>query len=276
MNGDKSLLLPTTSDISKLPIKTFKILLVPGHDPKEGGANFKDIYERDLAVIIANKIEQILNEEEGYSVLVTRDMNDWNPIFFDYFKNNEKDILDFKNKKQAEDKLAMSSGKKKFVPDMAMHSEVNKKTAVELYGINKWSNENNINLVLHIHFNDSERNNMNYPGEYKGFTIFIPEKQMSNSSTSRGVAENIYEELKNILIPEVIGNQKSSLIEDQSLIALGSSGTLDNTAALLVECGYIYEKIFRTKEDREIIMEKIAERTVTGIKKYVNLMRNNE
>ena len=166
----------------------------------------------------------------------------------------------------------MSSGEKKYVPDMATHSTVDKKTAIQLYGINKWSNENNVDLVLHLHFNDSERPNPNLPGGYKGFTIFVPEKQMINSSTSIAIAESIYEELKDILTPEVVGNQEKSIIEDQSLIALGASGTLDKPS-LLIEYGYIYEKPFRTKEGRDVIIRQIAEQTVRGIKKYVNISK---
>ena len=250
----------------------FTVLIVPGHDTDSGGANFRGVYERDLAVSIGDKIAALLNDGQNYKVIMTRDTTVWNPIFADYFKNNEQSILDFKNEKQAEDKKLMSSGRKKYVPDLAAHSEVDKKNSVILYGINKWANENDISLVLHIHFNDSERSDSNLAGTFGGFSIYIPEKQLANSSTSRLIAESIYGELKKVLVPEVVGGQASSLIEDQSLIAVGASGTLEKPA-MLIEYGYIYEKPFRTAENREVITTEIAEQTVLGIKKYVNIVK---
>jgi N-acetylmuramoyl-L-alanine amidase len=269
---EDKLIIPVTVEmpITTETTKTFTVLIVPGHDTNSGGGNFRDVYERDLASTIGNKIMSILNNEPGYKAIVTRDTKTWNPIFSDYFKNNQQAILDFKNKKQAEDKILMSSGEKKYVPDMAVHSEVDTKTAIILYGINKWANENDISLVLHIHFNDSERPDSNLAGTFKGFAIYIPESQLINATTSKAIALSVYGELEKILSPEIIPNQKDSIIEDQSLIAIGASGTLEKPA-LLVEYGYIYEKPFRTEEDREIITDKIAEQTVIGINKYVSI-----
>ncbi|MCX6716623.1 MAG: N-acetylmuramoyl-L-alanine amidase [Candidatus Taylorbacteria bacterium] len=253
-------------------LKTFNVLIVLGHDSLTGGAHFKDIYERDLVSDISEKISVDLNSRVGYKAVVSRDKKEWNPLFTEYFKNEEQNILDFKNLHQAEEKKKLSSGSKKFVLDMANHTNVDKATAVKLYGINKWANDNEIDLVIHLHFNDSERPNENSPGEYKGFTIFIPESQAINATSSRMVAEFIYAELGKILTPEVVGNQKTSIIEDQSLIALGASGTLTKPS-LLIEYAYIYEKMLRTDEERAKSIDEMAKRTTQGIINYVDNLK---
>ena len=256
-----------------LPIsKPFTILVVPGHDTDSGGAHFRDIYERDVVVTIANKISDTLNAEAGYKVIVARNTKTWNPILQNYFDSEEQSIIDFKNQHQAADKALMASGQKQFVPDMASHSEVNQKSAIELYGINKWVNENDIDLVIHLHFNDSERPNSNAPGFYNGFTMFIPEKQMANSSTSRAIARDISAEIKKSFAPEAVGNDPDGLIEDQSLIALGASGTLEKPATL-IEYGYIYDKDLWTEQDREKTLTEMAARTVAGIEDYVSSIK---
>lgn len=268
--------MPVTAELSPAVSETqkpFTILIMPGHDTDTGGAKYRDLYERDLVVMIANKIADLFKNDPEFRVIVARNHEQWDLVLADYFKNQEQEIIDFKNQKQAEDNLLMSSGEKVVVPDKAFHSSVDKKTAIQLYGVNKWSDENGVDVVLHLHFNDSERPNMNLPGTFQGFTIFIPEKQLINASTSRLVAENIYEELDKILIPEIINNQKDSLIEDQSLIALGAAGTLTKPA-MLIEYGYIYEKPLRAEPERDAFIDLLAEYTAAGIKKYVKIIGN--
>jgi len=263
----------TTTEIIEPVIKPFTILLVPGHDALFGGAAYKNINERDLAVEISDNIASILYGETDYRVIVARSTTTWNPILQDYFDSNKQAIIDFKNAKQAEEKALLKSGEKKYVADIADHSDATPRSSVQLYGMNKWSNENDVDLIIHIHFNDSWRKNMALPGGFKGFSIYVPERQMINSSTSIAIAENIFDELKTILTPEIVGNRKNSLIEDQSLIAVGASGTL-NKPGMLIEYGYIYEKPLRTAVDRENMLKLMAEKTVLGIKNYVKIKDN--
>jgi N-acetylmuramoyl-L-alanine amidase len=240
--------------------KKFNILIIPGHDVKDGGANYKNIYERDLAAEIGAKIADILNEEGDYNITVARDANNWNPILENYFENKKQEIIDWKNKCQQDSNALMVSGKIKYVPDMGMHADVTEDWAVKLYGMNKWANENNVDLVLNLHFNDEARLNMAGPGDLKGFNIFIPESQMKNSATSKIIAQNIFNELKKI------EPTQNNLLEDQSLIALGASGTL-NSPSMLIEYAYIYEKGINT--------DKMAQQTVLGVENYVKTLKNN-
>ncbi|MCX6721364.1 MAG: N-acetylmuramoyl-L-alanine amidase [Candidatus Staskawiczbacteria bacterium] len=237
-------------------VKTFNILLIPGHEPKDGGGNYKNVYERDLAVDIADKISEILTQDPKYKVIIARDKNDWNPTLKDYFENEKQNIIDWKTQCQKDNDALMLSGKIKPVPDMAFHSDATPEMSVRLYGMNKWANENGIDLVLNLHFNDSIRPNMNLPGLFKGFDIFVPESQLKNSVASHLAANEISNELKKVEPPEV-----NHLLEDQTLIALGASGTL-NAPSMLIEYAYIYEK--------QLPVLQMAQQTALGIENYVS------
>jgi N-acetylmuramoyl-L-alanine amidase len=244
------------------------ILLVPGHNTDTGGASFKGVYERDLVVEVADDISALLGGDPKYKIIVARDKQVWNPIFADYFINNKQAILDFKNERQATYKLLVASGEEKIVPDMGEHTVVGPTATIELYGINKWANESDVDLIIHLHFNNSTRKNVKLPGPRHGFVMYIPQKQNVNAATSREVAQYIYNELKKKLSPEAPGYY-NSLFEDQSLIALGASNTLTKPS-MLIEYEYIYDKVLQDKTSRDKALEQMAEQTVAGIQDYVN------
>jgi N-acetylmuramoyl-L-alanine amidase len=269
----------TTPVVSVLPTpaKPFVILLVPGHDTDtdcknnptcNSGAIFRNIYERDLVVTVANNISKILGSDPKYKVIVARDTKSWNPIFATYFLNNKQAILDFKNQHQAADKLLKASGQEAIVPDTGTHTTASQTTAIELYGINKWADENDVDLVIHLHFNSSPTKNQRIPGPYHGFDMFIPDAQRTDSATSRTIAEDIYDQLEKKFTPESQGSGYKSLYEDQSLIALGASNTLTKPA-ILIEYAYVYEKMLQTSSLRTQALEQMAEQTVAGIQDYV-------
>ena len=248
--------------------KPFTILIVPGHDTNSGGASFLGIYERDLVVDVADNIATLLGQDPKYKIIIARNKQNWNPIFADYLANNKQAILDFKDQHQTAYKLLVASGQEKVVPDMGEHTLATPKTAIELYGINMWADENDVDLIIHLHFNNSKRRNVKLPGLHHGFDVFIPQKQNVNATTSRTIAENIYKELEKKFTPEAPGYY-NSLFEDHSLIALGASNTLTKPA-ILIEYAYMYEKILRTDASRKQALEQMAEQTVLGIKDYVN------
>ena len=248
--------------------KQFTILIVPGHDTKTGGAHFENIYERDLVVDVAKNISALLDQDSKYKIIVARDTEIWNPIFADYFTNEQQAIVDFKNEHQAAYRLLVASGAQKVVPDMGEHTLASKKTAIELYGINKWADENSVDLIIHLHFNNSKRKNVSLPGSHSGFDMFIPEKQSINATASRIIGENIYKELEKKFHPEAPGYY-NSLFEDQSLIALGAFKTLTKPA-VLIEYGYIYDKTLQIDAIRKQTLEQMAEQTVAGIRDYVD------
>jgi len=252
------------------PVETFNILVVPGHNTKDGGGNFKTVYERDLVAAIGTKISDRFNEDPKFKAIVTRSADAWNPIFDKYFEDEKQAIIDWKNERQKESKALMAEGKIKYVPDMAFHSEVTPEVSVKLYGMNKWANDNDIDLIVNLHFNDSIRTPMSVPGGFKGFTIFIPESQMKNHTSSEAAAQYVFDELKKIEPPEL-----DNLLEDQSLISLGASGTL-NPPSMLIEYAYIYEKNLLTDADREKTIDQMAQQTVLGIRDYFDALNKDK
>ena len=62
------------------------------------------------------------------------------------------------------------------LPPAVRHNSASKEASVRLYGITKWANENKIDLMMHIHFNDDANHSKNIAGKYSGFALYIPIK----------------------------------------------------------------------------------------------------
>jgi N-acetylmuramoyl-L-alanine amidase len=138
-----------------------------------------------------------------------------------------------------------------------------------LYGFNKWANENKMDAVIHVHFNDYQRKNKWTVGTRTGFAIYMPEVQMVNSHESVLLAANIFEELKKKYDTSNYKRELKGLVPDQTLIALGANGTLsENVRSVLIEYGYIYEKKFRNYTTRHQAYADMANLTATGIKDH--------
>ncbi len=137
-------------------------------------------------------------------------------------------------------------------------------TAIRLYGINKWANENNIDIVVHLHFNDHPGRKYNQRGEYSGVTIYIPEKQFSNAKASKALAETVFKRLTTYSARSNMPLEREGVVEDQELIAIGAYNTLD-PAVLLIEYGYIYETQFINPKTRTLAIEESALQTYLGI-----------
>ena len=147
------------------------------------------------------------------------------------------------------------------------HNTVSEDVSLKLYGINKWANENKIDAVIHIHFNDYPRKTKWTMGKYKGFAIYMPDGQFLNAKGSVRLAENIFTQLSKKYITSTYKKELSGLISDQKLIALGASGTLDkDVRSVLIEYGYIYR--FGNSSMRHKAYKTMAILTANGIKNY--------
>ena len=247
----------------KQPIK---ILLVPGHDNEIWGSQYGKIKEADMNLVLATKIYNLFKKDKKFEVFITRDSSGYTKEFADYFSLHQADIISFKEdaKKKMGDKISNGSFvKKENVPHISATSDMSNK----LYGINKWANENNIDAVIHIHFNDYPRKNAWTIGKYKGFSIYTPEEQMVNFKESNQLAKNIFSQLHKKYISSTYEKELEGIIPDQSLIALGSNDSLvENTRSILIEYGYIYR--FGNSVMRHKAYTNMANLTVAGIKDY--------
>src|ERR1035437_3400512 len=248
-------------------VAPIKMLLIPGHDNVVWGARYGNTKEADMNLAVATQIYNILKQDKRFDVYITRDSGGYTKNFADFltqknailvFEENAKKILQGK----------ITSGN--FVlKDNTPHQSVSEDIALRLYGFNKWANENKIDAMIHVHFNDYPRPTRWTIGQYKGFTIYIPDPQFANSKKSAQLATNIFTQLRKKYIISNWKPESAGLTPDQQLIAIGANNTLDaSVRSVLIEYSYIYEKMFRTSSTRLAAYKDMANLTVIGIKNY--------
>lgn len=247
--------------------KPVKILLVPGHDSEVWGAQYGNMKEATMTLALATQIYNILKRDKRFDVYITRDSNGYTKNFSD-FESQKDAILAFEQaaKKIVQDKIISGD----FIPkENAPHNRASEDVALRLYGFNKWADENKIDAMIHVHFNDYPRPDAWTIGKYKGFVVYYPDGQLANSKESTGLAADIYTQLRKKYASSTYPPEVGGLTPDQKLIAIGSNGTLDaKVRSVLIEYSYIYEKKFRTSAARKQSYKDMASLTATGIKNY--------
>lgn len=245
------------------PEKKIKILIVPGHDSGSFGTNFGKLKEADLTLLLGEDLFDYLKRENKFEVFIARDKRGFMPEILNYIKRNRSQIENFvSQKKEAMNELIRNGD----ISDVegVIHNQVSFNTAINLYGMNKWANENGIDLVLHIHFNDYPGRKAKSAGKYSGFSIYIPEPQYSNAKASKELAEYIFDKLNKFYPKSDLPKESAGIVPDQKLIAVGSYNTLDGIG-LLAEYGYIYEPQFQKESVRIAVVKDMAFQTYLGI-----------
>lgn len=243
-----------------------KILLVPGHEPDFGGTEYKDVSERDLVVAIGNYLQGYLAAERKFSVMTTRNKSAWEPVFSSYFNSQWDAIIAWRDFNKVETAKLVAVGNR-IRNQVVYHTRAPEDTSIRLYGINKWSDENDIDIVIHLHINDYPRRNASTAGKYSGFAIYIPEKQYNNSPAARAVALAIYNRLSHFYPISDYGPETEGIVEDQDLIAVGV-GNSASSASVLIEYGYIYEPQFNSPALQDAVARELAYETYLGIKDF--------
>lgn len=249
-----------------IPTKV-RILLVPGHEPDFGGAEYASLKEREMTVELADNLQEFLGANERYQVFVTRDKNSWLPTFADYFKANWSEIISWKDGHKEEVARLTKLGEFHPVTPEVIHNDVPTDVALRLFGIGKWSNENDIDIVIHIHFNDDRGHSHNVPGDYSGFSIYVPQEQYYNSSTTMTLAQAIFGRLNKFNPVSNLPGESKGIVQDQNLIAVGAFNSL-NAPSMLIEYGYIYESQFGNPELRNLAIKDLAFQTYLGLQDF--------
>jgi N-acetylmuramoyl-L-alanine amidase len=259
------LVIPTTSIKASVPIK---ILLVPGHDDEIWGAQYGNVKEAAMNLAVASRIYGLLKKDKRFEVHITRNTDGYTKEFLDYFSSQKDEIITFKEnaKKEMQAKIETGDFLEKENVD---HNIVSANTAIVLYGINKWANENKMDAVIHIHFNDYPRATKWTIGKYRGFVIYFPDGQLANWKESSLLAADIFTQLRKKYVTSTYKPEMAGLTPDQSLIALGSNDTLEvSVRSVLIEYSYIYEKKFRNYTTRHQAYNDMSNLTTVGIKNY--------
>jgi N-acetylmuramoyl-L-alanine amidase len=245
-----------------------RVLIMPGHEPGYGGAEYGDIKERELNVELAENLAGFLRANSKYEVVVARTDESWNPSLQAYFKNAWNTIIEWQKAHKEESLRAISQQKTNFVPKVHHNSAPND-IAYRLYGITKWSNENNVDIAIHVHFNDYPGHGWKIPGEYSGFAIYVPEAQYQNGTTTRAVAGNVFRRLATYNPVSDFQGESSGIVDERELIAVGANDTAD-AASLLIEYAYIYEPQIVDPTARTLALKDLAYQTYLGLEDFFN------
>ena len=244
-----------------------RVLIMPGHEPDYGGAEYGDLKERDMTVDLARYLEGFIKNNNHYEVVLARDKDNWNPTLANYFNTYWNDIISFFKERKSETLHLVNSGTVKKIENGLIHNSARQDVALRLYGINKWSNENKIDIAIHIHFNDYPRKNSSEAGKYSGLAIYVPEKQYANSTTTGAIADSIFKRLAKYNAVSDFPREEDGIVEEQDLIAIGSYNTLD-VPSMLIEYGYIYEPQFADPIVRDSTLKDMAFQTYLGFQDF--------
>jgi len=255
--------LQTTFVQAKNGGRKMKVLIVPGHDNETVGAQFGNTTEAKLNLELGEELYKLLNKNSALDVTLARMENGYNPILANYFNTNRNIISDFIASQKNLMTEFLRTGKLRAVSEIE-HNRAPNDTAIKLYGINKWANENKEDIVIHIHFNDYPRKKLGSRGEYSGFSIYIPESQFSNAKGSKALAEAVRKRLRIFYPQSDLPREDVGVVESQDLIAIGAYNTLDG-AGLLMEYGYVYEPSFTNRNLRAVVISDLALQTYLGL-----------
>jgi N-acetylmuramoyl-L-alanine amidase len=248
-----------------------RVLIVPGHEPDNGGTNYGDLYERNLVVTIGQDFQQFLNNDGHYQTAITRDTQAWDPTFAVYFQNDWNQITSW-------EQAAKASWNTSTAMNQSAQGEISNDAAADdamrLYGIVKWANENNINVMIHMHLN-------NYPeamakrivGKYSGLVMYMPAPNLGNSAISKPIAEAVFNRLSLYNPISNLPVESQGLETDDSLIAMGAYNT-SKVASMLIEYDYMYEPQFVNPQVRMIALKDLAYQTYLGLQDYYNKNMN--
>lgn len=248
-----------------------RVLLVPGHEPEYGGAEYRSehgtIRERDLNVVMADTLRQFLANDDRYQVFMTRDSDGWRSDIEDYFRDRWDDIIAWQSASKREMSRLQAVGTVTPSGPSVYHRSVPDRVALRLYGITKWSNENDMDIVIHIHFNDETEHPVNKPGDHSGFAIYVPDLQYGNGTTTRAIAETIFGRLSRYNPVSSLKGEATGIVNESELIAIGANDTSD-AASLLVEYAYIYEPAITDPRVQGVFIKELAYETYLGLQDF--------
>jgi len=245
-----------------------KILIVPGHDFEYSGAFVKNIKESDLTLKTANYLKEFLEKSGVFEVYITREEklsdkeNDYTESFQKYFNENRESILRYKDlyKKETEKKESQNQ----IEPiNHIEHNDAPLEMAYRLYAINKWIEDNNVDIVIHIHFNDYP-GRKNTWGKFNGFSLYVPDVNLRNGEISQEFSEFIGKSLSQKFKYSNNPVEKDGIILGDDLIAVGANNTI-SAISVLIEYGYIYEKHLQNED----VLRLFAKQTYEGIMNYL-------
>lgn len=256
------------------PPNKVRILIVPGHEPNFGGSEFNKLKERDMNVQLGQYLQKLLESNPHYQVFISRDAQTWSTELASYYKDNWNEIEEWRKASRDEFSLMVLTGSTTRTYSTVGHNAAPENTSLRLYGLTKWSNENKIDIVIHVHFNDNRRSNTNKPGNYSGFSIYVPSSQYGNSATTKAIANTMLNRLEKYNPKSNLPTESNGVIDEPELTAIGSNNTSD-AASMLIEYGYMYEPQFQYSPVRDMAIKDLAFQTYLGLQDFFDPSDDN-
>ena len=242
-----------------------RILLVPGHSQFKGGAEFGELKERELNVIVGHELAGFLKKDPKLNVLVTREIDGayagWLSSYMITFRtaieNFQRSAIEASRRLGLDQKV-----------QRVYHPTASPGNAFELYAINKFANDNKIDLVIHLHLNDYAGRRPDQIGKFSGFAVYAPARRLVNSAASFDLAQKISDRLSGLSGFSDLPGEAAGVVPDEELIALGSNASRDGPS-VLIEYGYLYEPQFRDASVRPAFLRELAFQTQLAILDYL-------
>ena len=252
----------TSTEVEFQEVPPKRVLLVAGHTAVTKGAVFGDTTEYELNYDIMKKLEREM-KSRGFEVFVSHEGSDYTKSFLNYFDTNEERILDYREKKKDAYDKQYPQG---VVTNDTDHNHASPLGVVQLYGVNLWANENNIDAVVHLHFNDYPGRPTGTRGTHTGFSIFAPLKTNDHFVESFSLAKSVEKHMLKYIKRSTVRNESAGVLESE-LIAVGqANSTL--MPSILIENGFIYESKFTDTSRREPVLARQANSIANGIEEY--------
>jgi N-acetylmuramoyl-L-alanine amidase len=244
---------------AKPPQRKLRIMIVPGHEPDFGGAGYGRLKERDMVVELGKDLKRFLDADGRFEARLSRDEKAWNPELAAYFSAHWDVISAWRSEVRDDFDALVASGKAKKPVIHIDHNKAPNDPAVRLYGITKWSNEHDVDLMIHLHFDGAF-------GGRTGFTVYVPSPEYFNGPPTRAVAEKVKVRLAAF---DPVADLRTvarldGIVEDPQLIATGKSNSAD-PASMLIEYAFINERQLRAPAIRTLAIEDMAYRTYLGL-----------
>lgn len=243
-----------------------RVLIVPGHDALSWGTEFRGVREADMTALLGEELTRFLSADSAYQPILIRARRGYATGFEEYLERERDTVREF------------IAGKKKVMSGLVqagdvqtrtgiVHNRAPSDTAEKLYAVNMWANENKVDIVLHLHFNDYPGRRSAHPGRYDGFSLYVPDSQFSSARASLGIAESLFGQFSKFYAASNLPGEEEGIVRDQELIAVGAHNTIDS-ASVLIEYGYIYEQKFLDSEVREAAIKELAFQTYQGLNRF--------
>lgn len=244
-----------------------RVLIVPGHDNDAWGTEFRGVREADITALVGEELSRLLSADRHYEPILVRTRDGYAKEFLDYFASEQVAVRAFVTNRRQIMKDLMKGGMVHKTEGGVVHNVALSDVATKLYSINKWANENKVDIVLHLHFNDHPGRAYHKSGRYEGFSMYVPDTQFSNAKASKVIGEALLDQFSKFHTVSNLPVENGGVVEDQELIAIGAFNTLD-PASVLIEYGYIYEQRFIDKEIRTLFLKELAFQTHQGLNRF--------